>query len=70
MFVLINLFGQLGGAVLVIARKYVEVACGILFGIIAIQVGNLFFNFIVIPYKLKALHFDRKSNKILDYLSN
>ena len=41
MFVMINLFGQLGGAVLVLARKYVEVACGILLGIIALQVSNV-----------------------------
>ena len=40
MFVMINLFGQLGGAVLVLARKYVEVACGILLGIIALQVSK------------------------------
>ncbi|KAF6023601.1 SURF4 [Bugula neritina] len=37
LFVLVNLIGQLGGSVLVIARKYVEVACGILLGIILLQ---------------------------------
>jgi len=39
LFVLVNLIGQLGGSVLVIARKYVEVACGILLGIILLQVS-------------------------------
>lgn len=37
MFVLINLFGQLGGCAMVILRKKVNIACGILFGIIALQ---------------------------------
>ncbi len=39
MFVLINLVGQLGGCIMVLSRKYVNVACGILFGIIALQVN-------------------------------
>lgn len=38
MFVIINLIGQLGGCVLVLARKFVPIACGILFFIIAFQV--------------------------------
>ena len=38
LFVLINLVGQLTGCVMVLSRKYVNVACGILFGIIALQV--------------------------------
>ena len=39
MFVLINLFGQLGGCVMVLSRKKVNIACGLLFGIIALQVS-------------------------------
>ena len=38
-FVLINLFGQLTGCAMVLSRKKVNVACGILFGIIALQVS-------------------------------
>ena len=41
MFVIINLTGQIGGSVLVMARKYVEIACGILLGIILLQVSYL-----------------------------
>lgn len=37
LFVLINLFGQIGASVMVIARKQVEVACYLLFGIIILQ---------------------------------
>jgi len=36
-FVLVNLFGQLGGCVLVITRYKVEIACGILFFIVVLQ---------------------------------
>ncbi|XP_063703636.1 surfeit locus protein 4 homolog [Culicoides brevitarsis] len=36
-FVLVNLFGQLGGCALVIARFKVEIACGILFFIVVLQ---------------------------------
>lgn len=39
-FVLVNLVGQLGGCVMVLSRKQVNIACGILFGIIALQVGH------------------------------
>lgn len=38
MFVLFNLIGQLGGCVMVLSRQRVPTACGILFGIIFIQV--------------------------------
>lgn len=38
LFVFVNLVGQLGSCVLVLIRKYVGVACGILFGIITLQV--------------------------------
>ncbi|XP_074654280.1 surfeit locus protein 4-like [Tubulanus polymorphus] len=37
MFVLVNLVGQLGGCVMVLSRQKVEIACGILFGIIGLQ---------------------------------
>lgn len=37
LFVMVNLFGQIGGCVMVLARKQVNIACGILFGIIALQ---------------------------------
>jgi len=37
-FVFLNLVGQLGGCVLVLIRKQVSIACGILFFIIALQV--------------------------------
>lgn len=36
-FVLVNLFGQLGGCALVITRFKVEIACGILFFIVVLQ---------------------------------
>lgn len=38
LFVLVNLVGQLGGCTLVLTRIRVGIACGILFGIIALQV--------------------------------
>ena len=38
LFVLINLFGQMAGCAMVLARKKVNIACFILFGIIGIQV--------------------------------
>ena len=37
-FVLSNLFGQLGGCVMVLSRQKVPIACGILLGIIVLQV--------------------------------
>ena len=37
-FVLSNLFGQLGGCVMVLSRQKVPIACGILLGIILLQV--------------------------------
>lgn len=37
MFVIINLLGQLGGCIMVLSRQKVPIACGILFGIIALQ---------------------------------
>ena len=38
MFVVTNLLGQLGGCMMDLSRKKVGIACGILFGIIALQV--------------------------------
>ena len=38
-FVLVNLIGQLGGCVMVIARFKVEIAVGILFFIVILQVS-------------------------------
>lgn len=37
-FVLVNLFGQLGGCVMVIIRYRVPIACGVLFFIVVLQV--------------------------------
>lgn len=37
MFVLINLLGQIGGVVMVLARLKVEIACGLLFFIVVLQ---------------------------------
>uniref|UniRef100_A0A6A7FPN1 Surfeit locus protein 4-like n=2 Tax=Hirondellea gigas TaxID=1518452 RepID=A0A6A7FPN1_9CRUS len=37
LFVIINLVGQLGGVVMVLLRKRVEIACGILFSIVVLQ---------------------------------
>lgn len=39
-FVLINLFGQIGGVVMVLARLKVPIACGLLFFIVVLQVRN------------------------------
>ncbi|XP_070582107.1 surfeit locus protein 4-like [Ptychodera flava] len=36
-FVLLNLVGQIGGCVMVLSRKQVPIACGLLIGIIALQ---------------------------------
>lgn len=40
LFVLVNLLGQLGGCVMVIIRYKVPIACGVLFFIVILQVGN------------------------------
>lgn len=37
LFVLINLFGQIGGCIMVIARFRVTIACGVLFFIVVLQ---------------------------------
>lgn len=42
-FVLLNLFGQLGGVVMVLGRLKVDIACGILFFIVVLQV-KMFYN--------------------------
>lgn len=41
MFVIINLFGQLGGCVMVLLRWKVLIACGMLFGIVCMQVKGI-----------------------------
>ena len=41
LFVVINLVGQLGGVAMVLVRQKVEIACGILFFIVSLQVRNL-----------------------------
>ena len=38
LFVVINLIGQLGGVVMVMGRLKVEIACGVLFFIVVLQV--------------------------------
>jgi hypothetical protein len=38
MFVIINLFGQLGGCFMVLLRWKVDIACALLFGIVCMQV--------------------------------
>lgn len=40
-FVVVNLIGQLGGCIMVLSRQKVQIACGILFGIIALQVSTV-----------------------------
>lgn len=40
-FVIVNLFGQLGGCVMVMGRLKVEIACGLLFFIVVLQVSVL-----------------------------
>ncbi|XP_052091002.1 surfeit locus protein 4-like [Mytilus californianus] len=37
LFVLLNLFGQLGGCIMVLSRQKVPIACGVLLGIICLQ---------------------------------
>lgn len=39
-FVLVNLFGQLGGCILILLQKQVRLACGILFFIVVLQVSG------------------------------
>lgn len=38
-FVLVNLLGQVGGVVMVIGRLRVQIACGLLFFIVVLQVS-------------------------------
>lgn len=40
LFVLVNMLLQVGGCVMVLVRRYVTVAVGLLFGVIVIQVGD------------------------------
>lgn len=41
LFVIVNLIGQLGGCVMVLSRFKVTIACGVLVGIIVLQVSTL-----------------------------
>lgn len=38
-FVLVNLLGQVGGVVMVVGRLRVQIACGLLFFIVVLQVS-------------------------------
>ena len=40
LFVVLNLIGQLGGVTMVLLRFKVDIACGVLFGIVALQVHH------------------------------
>ena len=42
LFVVLNLLGQLGGVTMVMLRLKVDIACGILFGIVFLQVYFIF----------------------------
>ena len=52
MFVIINLFGQLGGCIMVLMRLKVPIACIILFSIVCLQVMNYLPIFLVRDLKL------------------
>lgn len=43
LFVLVNLLGQIGGVVMVLARLRVQIACGTLFSIVVLQVSITLF---------------------------
>lgn len=43
-FVLVNLLGQVGGVVMVLARLRVQIACGLLFFIVCLQVSSSWVN--------------------------
>jgi len=42
LFVVVNLLGQLGGVTMVMLRLKVDIACGLLFGIVFLQVWLLY----------------------------
>ena len=42
LFVVLNLIGQLGGVAMVLLRIKVDIACGLLFGIVFLQVRQIF----------------------------
>lgn len=56
-FVLVNLFGQLGGCVLVITRYKVEIACGTLFSIVVLQVSYDIYLTILEKFKFAFIRF-------------
>ena len=41
LFVVLNLIGQLGGVAMVLLRIKVDIACGLLFGIVFLQVRQI-----------------------------
>ena len=45
LFVLTNLIGQIGSCIMILSRQKVGIACGILFGIISLQVSVALVNF-------------------------
>ena len=51
MFVVINLIGQLGAVAMVLTRYKVDIACGMLFFIVVLQV-RIIFKFILFPFFL------------------
>lgn len=42
MFVVVNMLLQIGGCVMILIRKYVTIAVGMLFGIIVLQVVSIY----------------------------
>lgn len=59
-FVLVNMLAQGAGCGMVIARKYVQYACGILVFVVVIQVSAFSYVFLR-PWLRMALSFDRSS---------
>lgn len=51
LFVLVNLIGQLGGCVMVIIRYRVNIACGVLFFIVVLQVRHFYHIYVVNEFK-------------------
>ena len=63
MFVLVNLVGQLASCVMVLSRKHVNIACGMLWGIIALQVNSVDFIYaFIIRTKSKVFFFFQTCN--------
>lgn len=64
-FVMVNLMGQLGGVVMVIGRLRVQIACGLLFFIVVLQVNNKFMKVIVQQVKQGTISFQTIAYSIL-----